>query len=144
MSSLEKLRKLASYERRILLGSAWRLSWARLQTKVIPFRRIVKSLETSDNGRSSQPSRPSVDHAAAVKWATSVLSAKLPWCRNCLAQAIAAKRYLNRQGIASTLYLGVTTEPGANELDAHAWLECGNQILTGESATDYKIIYSQS
>ena len=125
----------------MLLGSAWRLSWARLQTKTIPFRWIAKSLETSENGRRAKPSRRPVDHAAAVKWSTRVLSARLPWCRNCLAQAVAAKRYLNRRGIASTLYLGV--EPSADDLDAHAWLESGGQILTGASATDYEIIYSQ-
>ena len=128
----------------MLWGSAWRLSWARFQTKVIPFRRIAKSLEMPENRKRTNRSRRPVDHAAAVQWSTNVLSARLPWCRNCLAQAVAGKRYLNRRGIASTLYLGVTTDPGADDLDAHAWLESNGQIVTGQSATDYKVIYSQS
>lgn len=143
-ANLTKLRALSARERRILLGSVWRIARARLETRFVPFRRIAGALEMPPDSERGDSPADSIGHAAAVKWSTQILSSKLPWCGNCLAQAVAAKRYLNRRGIPSTLYLGVTTEPGSRELAAHAWLESGGQILTGESTMDYKVIYSQS
>jgi hypothetical protein len=144
MNSLGKFWALSDDKRKMLLGSAWRISWARLQIRIVPFQRIAESLEMPANGRHAVLAGASRDHASAVKWSTAILAARLPWCRNCLAQAVAAKRYLNRCGAASTLYLGVTTEAAAADLEAHAWLESDGQILTGESDDEYQVIYSQS
>ena len=54
-----------------------------------------------------------------------------PWNVTCFAKAIAAKYLLKRQGLQSTLYLGVAKE-NDNKLTAHAWLRCGNIIVTGK------------
>jgi hypothetical protein len=53
-----------------------------------------------------------------------------PWNIKCLAEAIAAQQMLNRRKIAATLYLGIARKD-EHEIVAHAWLRCGNIILTG-------------
>jgi hypothetical protein len=55
----------------------------------------------------------------------------------CYDQALAAKKELNRQRIPSTLLMGVNTSP-IDELKAHAWVRCGEQvILGGELVPEY-------
>ena len=44
---------------------------------------------------------------------------------------MAAMAMLKRRGITSTLYLGLAKDDEA-KLQAHAWLRCGNRIITGE------------
>ena len=68
--------------------------------------------------------------AYRIGWAVRTMSRRTPWNSNCLAQAIAAKRMLRRRGTACTLYLGLAKD-AHDELAAHAWLRCGNRVLTG-------------
>lgn len=59
----------------------------------------------------------------------------LPGTTKCLAKAISAKLMLRRRGIVSTIYLGVAKE-GNEKLIAHAWLRCGDMIVTGAEEKD--------
>ncbi|MEG0711156.1 MAG: lasso peptide biosynthesis B2 protein, partial [Niameybacter sp.] len=61
-----------------------------------------------------------------------------PWESKCLVQAMVAQYLLKRRRIATTLYLGVA-KGSEGELKAHAWLRCGQMIVTGDGARrDYK------
>jgi hypothetical protein len=53
-----------------------------------------------------------------------------PWGQTCFSKAFTAKILLKRVGIQSTLYLGVARDSGRG-LIAHAWLRCGEAIITG-------------
>ena len=55
----------------------------------------------------------------------------LPWRPKCLSRAITAKILLNRRKISSTIYLGVAKD-GDIKMVAHAWLRCGNIIVSGK------------
>ena len=55
----------------------------------------------------------------------------IPWRITCFAKAIAAKKILKQRGLPSTLYLGVA-KVGSDSITAHAWLRCGNVIVTGK------------
>ncbi len=65
-----------------------------------------------------------------IKHAVRRIAKNVPWRCNCMEQAIIAKKMLNHRNIKSTLYLGVMK----NEQDmlAHAWVRCGNRIITGK------------
>jgi hypothetical protein len=54
-----------------------------------------------------------------------------PWPVKCLAEAIATQRMLGRRKIPSTLYLGLAKK-GSDQIIAHAWLRCGDQVITGK------------
>jgi hypothetical protein len=147
LGALQKFLALGSRKQHVLVRTAIAVTWARVETQVVPFRRIAQSLEHAEfdnpTGRDG-----TFDEVEAVGWSIGVLADRLPWCGNCLAQAVATKRYLNRLSIPSTLFLGVTTSaPQTGDLsaiEAHAWIECGGQILTGQTDDEYKIVYSQS
>lgn len=54
-----------------------------------------------------------------------------PWKIRCFARAITAKRILEKHNIPSTIYFGVAKE-GKSKMIAHAWLRCGDIIVTGK------------
>jgi hypothetical protein len=125
--------RLPSADRVLLVEATVALSAAGLRLSVTSFARIASGL-----GRHMDESADAVDaaalkQAARVRWAVETVARHLPWKPVCLPQALAAKRMLQRRGIASTLYLGV--DP-AKQLDAHAWVRVGRMIVTGGPRED--------
>jgi len=129
---LSRLRRLTRRERGLLLEALLRLGIARATVLTRPFNRIAPSLGV--HMAAADPERTECRQAQArqVGWAVRAMARRTPWESNCLAQGIAAKRMLQRRAIPSTLYLGVTRDAeDPTHLDAHAWLQCGDEILTG-------------
>lgn len=127
-----KWRRRNSTERLLLLEACTLLGIARLLVLTIPFRWLARTL-----GRHMQVSPPDapaaeLELAKLIGQAVRSAAGNTPWESVCLPQAVAGQWMLKRRGIAGTLYLGVAkTDAGAEQLAAHAWLRCGDQILTG-------------
>jgi hypothetical protein len=83
----------------------------------------------------TNPALPATARALTVSRAVQRAARNLPWECQCLVQAVAGKAMLRRRGLPSTLYLGVAKDEDA-KLCAHAWLRCGNVILTGREGAD--------
>lgn len=119
-------------QRFLLFEAACTLIAALAAVKFIPFGRIAPGLGCLGTPQPVTPLAPELaQQAQRVGWAVRALAHYLPWDAKCLAQAIAAKWMLRRRGLPSTFYLGV--DHGREQwLDAHAWLRCGDEIITGE------------
>lgn len=65
-----------------------------------------------------------------IAWAVGIVSKYTPWESKCLVQALTAQKMLKRHKISSTLYLGLSKD-GTDSLKAHAWIRCGQAIVTG-------------
>jgi hypothetical protein len=83
--------------------------------------------------------RFATDEIVWVSWAVENVGAKSwmtkPWMNApCLPRALAAHAMLRRRGIASRLCLGVARDRGA--LNAHAWIEIGNDKIVGGAEAD--------
>lgn len=76
-----------------------------------------------------------------VAFAVPAVGPRLPWRADCLVQALAAQRWLSRNGIATSLYLGVRKNPPAR-FEAHAWLMLGDKIITGGEGKMYTTLIS--
>ena len=61
-----------------------------------------------------------------------------PWESECLIRAMLVQHFLKRKKIATTIYLGVNKDD-LNNMKAHAWLRCGEMIVTGQSQKRYFI-----
>ena len=59
----------------------------------------------------------------------------VPWRSDCFPQTIAARMLLKRHGYASTIHIGVE-RIGDDELKGHAWLTCGETVITGGTDLD--------
>jgi hypothetical protein len=133
LTDINKYRQKSRQERNLLVEAYWQLGLVRVSILIRSFNAIAPSL-----GR--QGVEPTIDiapqlssQADMIGWAVRAAARRTPWRSNCLAQAIAAKRMLKKRGIPSTLFLGVKKNAEENgPMKAHAWLQCGKQILTGK------------
>jgi len=103
----------------LLIGVQFVIFW-------IPFRITARGLTAMARPEEaplilSQRVRVGVERAARL----------VPWRPQCLARAIAAKALLARRGYGATLSLGVADPKG--KLSAHAWLQTGAIVITGQS-----------
>ena len=53
----------------------------------------------------------------------------------CYDQALTAKALLGQSRLPSTIYFGLAKE-GDNKLTAHAWVRCGDRIITGKTGME--------
>ena len=74
-----------------------------------------------------------------IVFAIPRVAARLPWRADCLIQALAAQRWLQREGVTTTLHIGVRNE-GLSWFEAHAWLTCGERIVTGGDISGYSTL----
>ncbi len=108
------------------------LCWARLLIRLVPFRRLAPRLGRAQAESSSLLTIDAQRLALDVAWAVGAATRHTPLRFVCLPQALAAKWMLRRRGIANTLYLGIAAgRENASAMTAHAWLRCGDKIVTG-------------
>ena len=117
----------------VLLGTAW------LALRLVPFRRLARRLGPLQSETAMEAPPAQLEQARRVRLAIARVAPRTPWESNCFPQALAAKFWLRRHGIPSTLYLGVALNkananaPDGARMEAHAWLRCGPMIVTGEA-----------
>ena len=132
---LRKLAALSWADRWLLVQVFCLLGVARLALRVIPFRRLARYLGPLRTETPPDASPEDLVQARRVARAIAHISPHTPWTSNCFPQAIAAKYWLHRRGIPTTLYLGVSLNKNdgspRSEMTAHAWLRCGPLLITG-------------
>ncbi len=114
------------------------LGIAHVAVKTLPFRVLARVLGLVE-GRAADMSDPgTMERAARIGWATRAAAARIPWNSTCLMQALAAAGLLRRHGIGGTLSLGVRKGESPDEaILAHAWLQYGDLVLTGEREREH-------
>lgn len=127
----------------------WRTKWLVIQTFVlcgivralillIPFKKFRPYLGTYNTDSRQEEDMEAYHQARKIGQVISMASHYTPWESKCLVQAIVAQYLLKRRKIPTTLYLGVA-KGSEGGLKAHAWLRCGQLIVTGDGARrDYK------
>ena len=120
-------------EAAILLGIARLLVW------LLPFKYWVKLIGTPMSCRYDyQQVHIKPKNLLNIQWAIKSAAYRVPWQAVCLPQAMTAKWMLNFRGQTSKLLLGLRPDPeNNNKLAAHAWLECGSDIVIGEVDNKY-------
>jgi hypothetical protein len=127
-----KWRRRTRAERLLLLEAFALLGVARLMTLTLPFKFVAVSLGKHMTESGVHISGSDLRYARMIGQAIRSASNYTPWESVCLSQAVAAQWMLKRRRIAATLYLGVVKDVTKPEkLTAHAWLRCGDVILTG-------------
>ncbi|MEZ4590930.1 MAG: lasso peptide biosynthesis B2 protein [Chloroflexota bacterium] len=127
---INKWQQLSWAERWLLLEATIWLALARLTLLFMPFRKIAPQLGQSQQETTATTSPYNAQRSERIGWAVRAIARRTPWESACLAQAISAKMMLRRRQIPSTLYLGLAKD-NAQKMQAHAWLRCGEAILTG-------------
>ncbi len=133
IKKIKKFQKLTAKERALFIEAYYTLGVMRAAILRIPFKRLVRSLDhqakNSDPARLNEEERQSaISIGAAIRRA----AANTPWESACLAQSLAAQKMLKRRGIPGVFYLGAARDEESREkMKAHAWTQCGDEIVTG-------------
>ena len=134
-----KIRKFFSLDhdtRRILIQAYRLLGAMRFGILTTSFKRLVASLTVHREAADLVPlNAESLATAHTIGWAVRTAARFTPWKSTCLVQVLAAQRMLQQRGIAGAFYLGAATGNEGEQqqrLDAHAWLKCDDDFITGE------------
>ncbi len=124
----------------LLRATAW-LAIARIMLVVMPFRHLSARLSAASNSTQIEPDQ---DLLQRIAYAVSAAANNVPWRSDCFPQTIAAHMLLKRYGHASTIHFGVE-RVGEDALSGHAWLTCGETVVTGAAELDrYTKVHSLS
>lgn len=122
---LRKFFKLAAPDRWLLASAVISVIKARITVMFVPVRKILQP-----GARQTEAAFADTD-AAKIGWAVEMAARIVPTAKNCLVRAIAGRDMLARRGVSSKIRLGIAKN-SPDALSGHAWLECGNRIVTGE------------
>jgi hypothetical protein len=131
-NDLRKLRALSWQDRWLLLEA---FIWSGVTSAAmasLPFRWVASLLGLAQGENCTAPEPAVMELAERIGWAMRVAAARIPWKNTCLCQALTGTVLLRHRGIPGTLYLAVAKDKNlAEKMTAHAWLRCGENILTG-------------
>ena len=123
-----------SIEKRLFFKALFYSVKYRIITSLFPFKYYVSDLGISQTNNSTSPTNNQLLTITSVYKAVRRSSIYLPFGQKCLIEAIVAKQLLKQHNISSTLYLGVSRDNN-RQLIAHAWLKCGDYIVTGRKGS---------
>ena len=127
----------------LLLAEAtlW-LGFARAAILTLPFRWTVRLFALSPGVTIASAHPGSRALADRISWAFGGAGRGTPWKNTCLAQALAGSGMMRLRRIPATLSFGVAKRADRTDgVEAHAWLSCGEIILTGDPGHErYRII----
>jgi len=111
------------------------LAWYRAVGLRLSLRRLTRCMRRHPEPPPAPALAPAQQQRAGeLARLVAAAASAAPWYCSCLAQVLVLQRLLARRGIPGQICLGATT-PGqvAADFAAHAWLRCGDAILSGES-----------
>jgi hypothetical protein len=129
-ASFSRIKKVRFNEWWLFFKAVWWSGIARILIVFVPLKRFSFILGTHMKETPVSSVNENMDLLKSVSIAISRASRYVPWRCKCYEQAIAAKVILRGYGIETTLYYGVAKDQD-NKLIAHAWVRCGDYIITG-------------
>jgi len=113
---------------------AWGLlHLAKLVIVFIPFKKIASMLGRlhAESAQELEPTELPVKIEHSIRRASRYTLHD----SKCFDQALTAKALLAQNGLPATIYFGLAKE-SENQLMAHAWVRCGNRIITGKAGME--------
>jgi Transglutaminase-like superfamily len=121
------------YHECIIFVEAWlALHWSKLMILFFPFQKIAARLGYPQKETPAEELNNSDVVLVAIGTARAVRYAL--YKSQCFDKSLAVMILLKRRKIPTTIYFGLKRDAGY--LQAHAWLRCGNKIITGGLGQD--------
>jgi hypothetical protein len=129
---LRRFLELDKPDRWLMIHAVGWLAIARLRLALTPFARLAEALanQSADSQGESDPALPE-----RIGFAVRAAANNVPWRSDCFPQAIAARKMLGRYGYESIIHLGIDKVDETN-IAGHAWLTCGDTVVTGGDVMD--------
>ena len=126
------MKKVSAKEWWLLFEAIFWSGIARILIVFVPLKRFSFILGTHMKVTPETSAAEYLELLKAVGLAVNRARRYVPWRCKCYEQAIAARMILSRCGLAPTFYYGVSKDED-KKLIAHAWLRCGDYIVTGKT-----------
>lgn len=138
MQKLLRFVRMPQHERQLLLQALGALAALKVLAWVLPQRRL-QALTGRRPSASGAPRGGPAGHAPRDVGVAVERAALLVPGAGCLPQALATQWLLHRRGDAAVLRVGVARDGDA--LLAHAWVECGGEVVVGGAqAAAYQVL----
>jgi transglutaminase superfamily protein len=114
------------------------LGWYRFSISCRSLRRITANLQQLPGKLpASSASDEELARARRVSDAIARAAVATPWSSRCLVQVLSLRHMLAVRGIGGQFYIGANLDADAvNNLSAHAWLQCGHEVINGGLTAD--------
>ena len=119
--------------------SVWELGLARIALDRVAMAEIARRNAVPGKRVSTADDAQLLDR---IGYVLPRVGRRLPWRADCLVQALAGQRWLRRKGLASRITIGVDNQTDAT-FAAHAWLLCGERVVTGGDISRYAPIFGE-
>jgi len=130
IQKFKKFTKLSAKEKNLFMEAYYTLGMMRAAILRVSFKRLTRSLKhQAKKSEFVQLDEEQIQMALSIGKAIGQAAAHTPWESACLAQSLTAQRMLKKRGIPGVFYLGVAKDE--EKMKAHAWSQCGDQIITG-------------
>jgi hypothetical protein len=129
---LAKFRAMSGTDKRMFLHATVWLAMARVMLFVMPFSKLSARLSGEQGSATADPDPELLKR---VGYAVEAAADNVFWRADCFPQSIAGWMLLKHHGYDSTIHLGVE-HSGDGELLGHAWLTCGDTVVTGGEDLD--------
>jgi len=129
----KKFTQLSSEEKKLFIEAYIILGKMRILILTVSFKRLTRSMKhTTDMEMLASLDKQTLHTAHLIGQAIGRAASYTPWESACLVQSLTAQKMLQKRGIPGVFYLGVTKDKEKGEkIKAHAWTQCGDEILTG-------------
>jgi hypothetical protein len=118
----------------VLFVEAWfLLHFAKLVILLVPFKKIASRM--GELQIESTSDLQSIEKTTQIEYAVRRASRYTLHDSKCYDQALTAKALLGQCSLPATIYFGLAKESD-NQLIAHAWVRCGNSIITGRAGVE--------
>ncbi|WP_346355428.1 lasso peptide biosynthesis B2 protein [Azotosporobacter soli] len=132
---LRQFNGLAWCEQSLIIRIVILTAAARTAILLLPFCKLSLLLGKEKSESPAMATQQEYTAAWQVGSMIERVSRYTPWQSKCLVQALVGKLLLQRLGIDATLYMGVAKDAD-NKMIAHAWLRCGEMIVTGSAGRE--------
>ena len=135
LHKIKKFMALSFEQKRLFLEAFVTLGRMRSAILIVSFKHLTRSLKHSSKQEKVKPLEESQLKAATLVGEAIITAAVYtPWESACLVQSLTAQRMLQKRGIEGVFYLGAKKdEESETNMAAHAWSQCGDNIITGEA-----------
>ena len=132
---IAKFFKTPFFDKKLFFRALYYSLKYRIITSLLPVKFYVSNFGKAQIQNSMSPIESQLKTITSIYKAVRRSTIYLPFGQKCLIEAIVAKKLLKQNSIDSTLYLGVARN-GQKRLIAHAWLKCGDYIVTGRKGIE--------
>jgi hypothetical protein len=147
INKLKKFAALAWREKCIFIRAWLLLGWMRAAILATSFKRLAAALDHQrETVRPAGISAEQQQQALRIGQLVAAAAGCTPWQSLCLVQVLVAQRLLVARSIPGQFYLGVrrgcerTADPAG--LAGHAWLQCGDAIVSGAAGHEQFTVVS--